>query len=93
MPVMVAKRRGTCAACSLPIEVGEVITYERAVGPRHMACSESDATRRRNLLAMPCELCGVRLQRGQGELTIDECVTDGEAWRRSWQACCVDVQA
>ncbi|SEN36786.1 hypothetical protein SAMN05444354_1446 [Stigmatella aurantiaca] len=93
MPVIVAKRRGPCAACSLTSEEGEIITYERAVGPRHMACSERNATRWRNLFVMPCALWGVRLQRGQGELTIDECVTDGEAWRLSWQACCVDVQA
>jgi hypothetical protein len=79
--------------CSLPIEAGEVITYERAIGPRHIACSERAAARRRNLYAMRCELCGARLQRGQGELTVDERLADGGAWRRSWQARCVDVQS
>ncbi|SEN38113.1 hypothetical protein SAMN05444354_1501 [Stigmatella aurantiaca] len=93
MPVMVAMRRRPCAVCSLPIEVGEVITYERAVGPRHMACSERDATRRRNLFAMPCELCGVRLQRGQGELFVAESLSTLGNWKRAWNARCVDVGA
>lgn len=76
--------------CSLPIERGEVITYERAIGPRHVACSEQAAARRRNLYAMTCELCGVRLLRGHGELTVDERLTDDGRWRRSWRATCVD---
>lgn len=35
MPAMVAKRRGLCAACSLPIEMGEVITYKRGRAASH----------------------------------------------------------
>ncbi len=90
---MTAKRRAPCAACSLPIEPGEVITYERTVGARHLACADREAARRRNLYVMPCELCGVRLLRGRGELTVDERLTDDGAWRRRWRARCVDVQA
>ena len=90
---MTANRRGPCAVCSLPIELGEVITYERTVGARHMACAELNANRRRNLYAMPCDLCGVRLLRGHGELTVDEMPTVDAKWRRRWRARCVDVQA
>lgn len=91
MPTIVAKRRGPCAVCSMPVERGEVITYERAVGPRHMACAESEVCRRRNLFAMPCELCGVRLQRGHGELFVAESLSPLGSWERRWQARCVDV--
>jgi hypothetical protein len=76
MPVVVAKRRSPCAVCSLAIEPSEVMTYECAIGPRHMACADLGAAWRHNLYAMPCELCGVRLLRGPGELTVDERLTD-----------------
>lgn len=76
LPTLVAQRRGLCVACSLPIEQGEVMLYERAFGARHMACTELEANRRRNLYAMPCDLCSARLLRGQGELTVDERLTD-----------------
>ena len=67
-----ARRRGACAACALPIERGEVITYEREIGPKHMACADLDGARRRNLYPMPCDLCGTRLKPGQGALTVVE---------------------
>lgn len=87
---MTAKRRGPCAMYLLPIEPGEVITYERPVGARYLACSEREATRRPNLYPMPCDLCGVRLLRGQGQLTVDERLTEIGAWVRSWRATCTD---
>lgn len=93
MPVMLASRCSPCAVCSLAIDRGEVITYERATGARHMACADVEATRRRNLYAMPCDLCGLRLLRGHGELTVDERLTDDGAWQRRWRAWCADVQA
>ena len=58
---MVARRRAPCAACALSIEPGEVITYERTVGARHMACADREGTRRRNLYVTACDLCDARL--------------------------------
>lgn len=84
---------GRCAVCSLPIERGECITYERAVGARHAACADVAPTRRTNVYPMPCELCGVRLSRGQGALTVDERQAPDGTWRRSWRATCVEAQA
>ncbi|WP_140874860.1 hypothetical protein [Myxococcus xanthus] len=93
MPVVVSNRRGLCAVCSLPIEPSEVITYERAVGARHMACADVEAARRRNLYAARCELCGVKLRRGEGRLAVVERQASDGTWRRSWRARCVEVHA
>ncbi|MFE8602553.1 hypothetical protein [Archangium violaceum] len=90
VPVMVAERRGQCAACALVIEQGEVITYERAVGALHMACSDRPAERRRNLYPARCELCGTRLGRGQGPLSCDE-REELSGWRRRWVVRCTDA--
>ncbi|WP_395844345.1 hypothetical protein [Archangium violaceum] len=93
VPVLVAERRGQCAACALVIEQGEVITYERTVGALHMACADRPADRRRNLYPGRCELCNARLMRGQGELFVTEWQDNDGHWRRRWLTRCADVPA
>lgn len=68
-----------------------MITYERAVGALHMACADRPAERRRNEYPVRCELCGLRLLRGQGELFITEWQDGDGHWRRRWLARCADV--
>lgn len=86
-----ARRRGACVACALPVERGEVITYEREIGLRHMACADLDGARRRNLYPMPCDLCRTRLKPSQGALTVVESLGPGGLFRHAWRARCVDV--
>lgn len=90
---MLASRRAPCAVCALPIAQGEVIAYERAVGARHMACADLEATRRRNSYGARCDLCGVHLLRGEGRLAVVERQAPDGGWRRSWNARCIVVPA
>ena len=90
MPVLEAKRRGPCAACSQPIQPGERIHYELATGARHLACSDREPEARRNQHLRSCSLCGALLRPNQGHLTVSESQVEG-AWVKHWRATCLDV--
>lgn len=93
VPVLVAARRGLCAVCALTIDEGELIRYERAVGPRHVACSDLSATRRRNRYPSSCELCGVMLRSGEGMLADVEHPGSHGTWKHRWLVRCADALA
>lgn len=92
MPVLVAQRGGPCAACGALVLKGERIDYTLGTGPRHLACADRIPELRRNQHAAPCVLCGVRLSRGQGALSVTE-TCEGEAYTRRWAVSCVDFMA
>lgn len=92
MPRLQADRTGACAACGGPIERGEVIEYQLAVGPRHLTCVDRPAALRRNRYRTACGLCGLVLRPGEGLLSVAETATQS-AYEREWRAVCADTGA
>ncbi|AEI66967.1 hypothetical protein [Corallococcus macrosporus] len=73
MPIITAKKPGTCTAagCGGRILRGELCWYEAAVGMRHLeaACRGADGGRRPNLRAGRCR-CGAHVPPREGSLTL-----------------------
>lgn len=93
MPRLEAERNGTCAACGGPIARGEVIEYQRALGPRHLFCLDRAPEVRRNRYRASCSMCGVALAPGAGLLSVDERELQPGVWQRDWRTACADVGA
>lgn len=77
----------------MTIEIGERIDYQRAIGPRHLACADRAGRARRNKYPTKCHLCGHALKAAQGALNCIETQDESGAYRRRWVASCVDVEA
>lgn len=92
MPTIAAKHSGTCAACALPISIGEQISYEREKGARHLACGDVEPERRTNKHSTNCYVCRRRLRAGDGHLIlVSETPQPDGSHRREWAARCIDL--
>ncbi|RJS19580.1 hypothetical protein DRW03_21345 [Corallococcus sp. H22C18031201] len=89
MPVIVAKKNGTCTAdgCGGGIRRGEYVEFSAAGGARHLECSNAPQGRRVNLRAGTCA-CGACVPAREGSLVLaGESERHGRYLKR-WQVRC-----
>ncbi|MCY1043310.1 hypothetical protein OV208_18480 [Corallococcus sp. bb12-1] len=88
MPVIVAKKAGTCTAdgCGGRVLKGEFVEYSAATGTRHLECAGAEQGRRPNLKAGKCR-CGAQVAPREGSLTLKETSRAGR-FRKEWLVLC-----
>ncbi|RYZ34046.1 MAG: hypothetical protein EOO71_40285 [Myxococcaceae bacterium] len=88
MPVIVAKKAGTCTAagCGGRVLKGEYVEYSAATGTRHMECAGAEQGKRPNLKAGTCR-CGASVAPREGSLTLKE-TKRGTNFRKEWLVLC-----
>ena len=88
MPIIVAKKEGTCRACGGRIRKGEYAHFEAGKGAAHPEpdCVHATARVRPNSRAATCS-CGTFVEAGKGRLRL---VDDGGAQggRKRWAVDC-----
>ncbi|RKG97955.1 hypothetical protein D7X74_40555 [Corallococcus sp. CA047B] len=89
MPVIVAKKAGTCTAagCGGRVLKGEYVEYSAATGTRHLECAGADQGKRPNLKAGKCR-CGAPVAPREGSLSLKETLRAGR-FRKQWLVLCV----
>lgn len=91
MPTITARKSGPCAVCLTKIIVGELIDYEALKGPRHLSCADQEPDRRRNAHPLPCVNCRVRLNKGEGLLSVTEEQEANGTFKKRYSARCADL--
>lgn len=87
MPLIIAKKDGTCRACGHMVRKGEYADFTSAEGLSHPepACARAPAKYRPNKRAGRCE-CGAHVPAGEGRLVLlrDDTPVGG---RKHWGVC------
>ncbi|MBN8466191.1 hypothetical protein JYJ95_06685 [Corallococcus exiguus] len=88
MPVIVAKKAGSCTAagCGGRVLKGEYVEYSAATGTRHLECAGADQGMRPNLKAGTCR-CGAAAAPREGSLVLKE-TTRGGRFVKRWLVLC-----